>query len=273
MRYQPDLNFLDFLSPGKRETFERQTREAFEQYINDKLSEWSLGAEKDMDSAFAQLSQIAASYGTSYAKVTDKITEKLTGQKIPQVYSSNNNDDNAPGWAKWAAGIFSLARGNIAGVAMAGAGFDWKNIILNFITVFGIGSIITAFTGMALGPIGLAMLGLGVGLVQADQARKEIVKAAKKELVKYLPQVASEQSPKVGEAIKECFEVYEKEISDRINDDIKARKTELDNLVKQKESVEINQGAEIERLRNLDRDINLESEKIETAYQSFLSAA
>ncbi|MGL5877186.1 MAG: dynamin family protein, partial [Xenococcaceae cyanobacterium] len=273
LRYQPDLNFLDFLSPGKRETFERQTREAFEQYINDKLSEWSLGAEKEMDSAFAQLSQIAASYGTSYAKVTDKITEKLTGQKIPPLYSSNNNDDNAPGWAKWAAGIFSLARGNIAGVAMAGAGFDWKNIILNFITVFGIGSIITAFTGMALGPIGLAMLGLGVGLVQADQARKEIVKAAKKELVKYLPQVANEQSPKVGEAIQECFDVYEKEISDRINDDIKARKTELDNLVKQKESVEINQGAEIERLRNLDRDINLESEKIETAYQSFLSAA
>jgi GTPase SAR1 family protein len=273
LRYQPDLNFLDFLSAGKRETFERQTREAFEQYINDKLSEWSLSAEKEMDSAFAQLSQIAVTYGTSYAKVTDKITEKLTGQKIPPVYSSNNNDDNAPGWAKWAAGIFSLARGNIAGVAMAGAGFDWKNIILNFITVFGIGSIITAFTGIALGPIGLAFLGLGVGLVQADQARKEIVKAAKKELVKYLPQVANEQSPKVGEAIKECFDVYEREISDRINDDIKARKTELDNLVKQKESVEINQGAEIERLRNLNRELNSESEKIETAYQSFLAAA
>jgi GTPase SAR1 family protein len=272
LRYQPDLNFLDFLSSGKREAFERQTREAFEQYISDKLSEWSLGAEKEMDLAFAQLSQIAVSYGTSYAKVTDKITEKLTGQKIPSSYNSTN-EDNAPGWAKWAAGIFSLARGNIAGVAMAGAGFDWKNIILNFITVFGIGSIITAFTGVALGPIGLALLGLGVGLVQADQGRKEIVKAAKKELIKYLPQVANEQSPKVSEAIKECFDVYEREIGDRINDDIKSRKTELDNLVKQKESVEIDRGTEIERLRKLDRDLNSESEKIETAYQAFLSVA
>jgi glutathione synthase/RimK-type ligase-like ATP-grasp enzyme len=56
-------------------------------------------------------------------------------------------------------------------------------------------------------------------------------------------------------------------------DDIKARKTELDNLVKQKESVEINQGTEIERLKTLDKNINSESEKIEKAYQSFLLTA
>ncbi|NES87402.1 MAG: dynamin, partial [Moorea sp. SIO2B7] len=192
LHYQPNLNFLDFLSSGKREAFETALREAFEQYINDKLSEWTLTAEKQMDAAFSQLSRSATNYGASYAKVTDKITEKLTGQKIPPV-TGYTQEDNSPAWAKWAAGIFSLARGNIAGVAMAGAGFDWKNIILNFITVIGIGGIISAFTGIALGPIGLALLGLGVGLMQADQARKELVKAAKKELVKYLPTVAQQQ--------------------------------------------------------------------------------
>jgi GTPase SAR1 family protein len=267
IRYQPSLNFLDFLSSGKRETFERELTKAFESYVNDKLAEWSRGAEKDLENAFAKLSQIATVYGINYTEVTNKITEKLTGQKIPPV-NKLNQDDNSPSWAKWAAGIFSLARGNLAGVAMAGAGFDWKNIMLNFVTVYGVGTIITALTGVVLGPIGFALLGLGIGVFQADQARKELVKVARKELVKYLPQVAEEQSPKVAEAIQECFKVYEQEISSRMDEDIKSRKAELDNLVQQKQTVEINQGAEIERLQQLEENINQETAKIEQIYQS-----
>ena len=272
LRYQPSLNFLDFLSAGKREAFETALREAFERYINDKLSDWSKTAEKEMDSAFSRLSRSATNYGASYSKVTDKITEKLTGQKVPPV-TGFTQEDNSPAWAKWAAGIFSLARGNIAGVAMAGAGFDWKNIILNFITVFGVGSIITGLTGIVLGPLGFALLGLGVGVLQADQARKELVKVARKELVKHLPQVAQQQSPRVHDAIKECFDVYEKEVGERMNEDIEARKAELDNLVKQKESYEIDRTAELERLRKLESDVDSESQKIDRAYQEFLAAA
>ena len=152
---------------------------------------------------------------------------------------------------------------------MAGAGFDWKNIMLNFITVYGVGTIITAITGVVLGPIGFALLGLGIGVFQADQARKELVKAAQKELVKYLPQVAKEQSPKVAEAISECFKAYEQEISDRMNEDIASRKAELDNLVEQKQSVEINQGVEIARLQKLEEDVAQETNKIEDLYQKF----
>ncbi|MGD2183375.1 dynamin family protein [Lusitaniella coriacea] len=272
IRYQPALNFLDFFSSKKRDAFEAQLRNAFEQYINDKLAAWSLTAEKEMDAAFAQLSKSATRYGASYTKVTDAIAEKLTGHKIPPI-SGYTQEDNAPAWAKWAAGIFSLARGNIAGVAMAGAGFDWKNIILNFITVFGIGSIITTATGVVLGPLGFAVLGLGVGMVQADQARKELVKAAKKELVKYLPQVAEEQWQPVHDAIAECFKTYEQEVTNRINEDITARKTELDNLVKQKESYEIDRATEVERLRNFEGEVNTAVETVETAYQAFLAAA
>ncbi len=272
LHYQPDLRFMDFLSSGKREAFEAGLREAFQRYINDKLAAWSITAEKEMDGAFLQLSKSAASYGASYTKVTDKITEKLTGQKIPPVMGSTN-EDNSPSWAKWAAGLFSLARGNIAGVAMAGAGFDWKNIVLNFITVMGVGAMITAVSGIVLGPIGLALLGLGIGVVQADQARKELVKAAKKELVKYLPQVAQQQWQPIHDAVKECFEVYEKEVTERMNDDIKARKAELDNLIAQKESHEINQGAELARLRQLEIDVSSELQSVETAYQNFLAVA
>lgn len=272
LKYQPQLRFLDFLSSDKRQAFEAELRKAFENYVNDKLSAWTITAEQEMDAAFAQLSQSAASYGDSYSKVTDKITEKLTGQKV-ELLNGYNNEDNAPAWAKWAAGLFSLARGNIAGVALAGAGFDWKNIVLNFITVMGVGAVITTVSGIVLGPIGLAMLGLGVGVVQADGARKELVKAARKELVKYLPQVANEQWQPIHDAIKECFDVYEQEVTERMNDDIIARKSELDNLIKQKESREIDSSTELERLQKLESDVASIAENIETTYGDFLKAA
>jgi hypothetical protein len=181
-------------------------------------------------------------------------------------------EDNSPGWAKWAMGLFSLARGNVAGVAMAGAGFDWKNILFNYAAAIGIGSIISAVTGVFLGPIGFALIGMGIGFVQADQARQELVKTAKKELVKYLPQVANEQWLPVHDAVKECFDAYEREVVKRIDDDILARKAELENLLKQKESYEINQGAELERLKKLEADVSTELRSIETLYQNFLAS-
>jgi replication fork clamp-binding protein CrfC len=271
LRYQPELNLFDFLSSGKREAFNTALQKAFEQYITDKFSAWTLTAEKDVNAAFRELSRSAAQYGASYSQVTDQINEKLTGQKVRVNTTTTTEDDNSPGWAKWAMGLLSLSSGNLAGVALAGAGFDWKNILLNYFTVLGIGGMITAITGIFLGPIGFALLGLGVGFLQADQARKEIVKTAKKELIKYLPQVAQEQSPIVYDAVKECFDVYEREVSKRINDDITARKSELDNLLKQKETREINRENELERLKNLQTDVIEQLQKIEAAYSNLLA--
>ncbi|BBD60881.1 dynamin family protein [Nostoc sp. HK-01] len=271
LRYQPELNLLDFLSNGKREAFNNALQKAFEQYITDKSAAWTLTAEKDIDAAFKKLSHSAAQYGASYNKITDEITEKLTGQKVHVNAHTSTEEDKSPGWAKWAMGLLSLTKGNLAGVALAGAGFDWKNILLNYFTVIGIGGVITAVTGVLLGPIGFALLGLGVGFLQADQARKELVKTAKKELVRYLPQVAHEQSQTVYNAVKECFESYEKEVSQRINDDITSRKSELDNLVKQKQTREINRETELKRLKTLQEDVIAQLQKIEASYSSLLA--
>jgi hypothetical protein len=273
IRYQPELKMLDFLSKGKRDAFNASLQKAFEQYIADKFAAWSLTAEQQMNAAFLELSKSAANYGASYSQVTDQITEKLTGQKVNLNTNTKLEEDNSPGWTKWAMGLFSLARGNIAGVAMAGAGFDWKNILFNYVAVIGVGSIITAVTGIFLGPIGLALIGMGIGFVQADQARQELVKTAKKELVKYLPQVANEQWLPVHDAVKECFDVYEREVTKRIDADIEARMAELDNLLKQKQSFEINQGVELERLKKLEADVSSELRSVETVYQNLLASA
>jgi GTPase SAR1 family protein/FtsZ-binding cell division protein ZapB len=269
LKYQPELRFLDFFSQGQREAFSAGLQKAFEQYANDKFLAWSKTAEQELDGAFAQLSRSAARYGTSYTQVTDRITEKLTGRPIG-VRTGAAAEDASPGWAKWAMGLISLATGNVAGVALAATGFDWKSILMNFLTVTSVAFVSAAIFGVILGPIYLALLGLGIGALQADQARKELVKATKRELVKHLPQIAQEQWQPIYSAVRECFDKYEAEIMQRINDDIDARKAELDNLLKQKESFEVNREAELQRLETTEQQVAAAKDSLEAAYQDLL---
>ena len=271
LRYQPDIGFLEFLSKGRREEFNAAFKQAFEQYLNDKIAAWELTAENEMKDAFAQLARSAARYGASYNQVADAITEKLIGQKL---YASRNihSEDNSPSWASWAMGFISLATANAAGLVLASAGFDWKNILVNWIAVLGIWSFLSIFSvPLVISPVGILLLGLGVGALQAEQGRQELIKVTKKEFAKYLPQLAEEQWQKINQAVKDSFDSYELEVSKRINDDIKSRKAELDNLVQQKESREINRESELKRLKSLDQDVLAECRNVEFAYESLLS--
>ncbi|MEO1133097.1 MAG: dynamin family protein [Cyanobacteria bacterium J06639_1] len=274
MRYQPELGVLDALNPSRRKEFEARLQTAFEQYINDKFSAWSLTSEQEMNSAFRQLTESAAKHGASYAQVTDRITEKLTDRAIPS-HRVDAAGDGSPAWANWAMGLASLATGNPAGVMLAAAGFDWKSIVLNLFLAGGLSALLLAIFPVLGGAALLAFLGTsaGLGLMQADQARKELVKAAKKELVKHLPRIAQEQRQPVFDAVQECFNSYEREVMQRIDDDIKARKNELDNLLSQKESREIDREAELNRLQKLVRSVDGASKEVESAYQEMLSAA
>lgn len=270
LRYQPDIGFLDFLQKGKRDEFNAAFKQAFEQYINDKISAWELTAEREIHEAFSQLSRSAAKYGANYSQVADSINEKLIGQKV---YANRNSDteESSPAWASWAMGFFSLALGNVAGVALAGAGFDWKNILLNSLAVIGIWGFLNVFSvSLIAGPVGLLLLGLGVGAIQAEEGRKQFIKATKKEFVKYLPQLAQEQLESIQQAVKDCFDAYEREVSKRMNEDIKSRKAELDNLLKQKESTEINVEAELKRLQSLDADVLAECRNVELVYENLV---
>jgi len=241
LRYQPgELKFLDFLSQNKRDEFNTAAQQAFQQYVNDKFFAWTATAERDLKDSFAQLARSAAKYGASYTQVTDQITEKLTGQKIHTRPDTATEEDNSPGWAKWAMGLFSLASGNFAGAALAVAGFDFKSILLNLFTSLGIAMVTYTLFGAMLGPLTFALMSLGIGALQADHARKEFTKALKKELVKHLPQVAQEQWQPIYSAVQECFDAYEREVLKRANDDIQGRRAELDNLLQQKQRHEIN---------------------------------
>lgn len=268
-QYQPDLGFIDFLSQGKRQEFNIAFKNAFERYLTEKMSAWEFSAEKEIKEAFSQLAKSAIDYGTTYSKIADTINEKLIGKKL--YFSTNLDEDGSPGWSKWAMGVFLLSLGNVGGVALAIAGFDWKNIFINWLAVIGIYRILVIISGIFINPIGVVLLSLGVGAVQVAQIRQEFVKSIKKEFVKSLPQIAREQSESVAEAVKDCFANYEREAIKRINDDIKSRKAELENLLQQKESGEIDRANEIKRLRDLDAKVLNDRDRIESAYENLVS--
>ncbi len=269
--YQPpDLGILDALNRGRQEEFHKALEKAFQQYLNDKFYAWSITAEKDLGDAFKELSRKAEYYGTSYQTVTDQINEKLTGKNSSFQTYMPQDQDSTPGWAKWAMGLFSLASGNVAGIALAAAGFDFTNIFFNF---FATSIIAVLITGLLGGPFLLpvmAVVGLGLGALQANDARAKINKAIKQELVKHLPSVAQEQWHPIYTAVQECFDSYEKEAMDRINDDIQSRQTELDNLLKRKQEQEINLNVERERLEGLSKKVVGACEAIESSYQELL---
>jgi GTPase SAR1 family protein len=261
-----EMSFFDFLSNDKREQFNLAAQKGFQQYINDKYAAWTLSAQKDLTTAFAELSERAKTRGVDYQKITAQMAEKLTGNI--QTRTNLLEEDSNPAWAKWAMGLFSLATGNLAGAALAISGFDANGILLNLFTTAGIAIIF----GSLLGPVGIIAAGLAVAGFQIDRARNFFANAIKKELVKRLPDVAKEQWQPVYSAVQECFDACEKQAIARIDDDIAARKTELDQLVQQKESREIDQVAEVARLRQFETDVANESVAIENIYQGFLSA-
>lgn len=270
LKYQPpSLSLLDFLNQGRRTEFNTAFEKAFQQYVNDKFFAWTLKAEKELKEAFAQLAKTAERYGTSYLEVTDRMTEKLTGQKL-EARAALNIEEDGPPWAKWAMGLFSLATGNFSGAALAAAGFDFNAILLNIFAAAGIAIVAASVFGVMLGPIALALVGLGLGAFQADQARKELSKATKRELVKHLPQIAQQYSPDITSAVQECFDTYQHEVIDRLKDDIQARKAELDHLLQQKATKETDRDVELQRLQSLQTSVTEDCHQVEALYESFL---
>jgi GTPase SAR1 family protein len=264
--YHPsDLQFLDFFSNSKREQFNQAAQKGFQNYINDKYSAWTLTAQAELATAFAELSEQAKKHGVNYQNITQEMAEKLTGK----IHMRNNSleDDGTPGWAKWAMGLFSIASGYWAGAALAVGGFDFRSIMLNLFTTASIGLIF----GALLGPIGIVAASLGVAAFQIDHARKYFSQEIKKQLVDRLPEIAKEQWQPIYSAAQESFDRYEQEVIKRINDDINARKGELQNLVKQKESQEIDRTTEVNRLKQFEADVLSESLSIESFYQGFLN--
>lgn len=268
--YQPSLQAFDLLKAGKRKEFEQNLEQAFKQYFNDKMAAWTTGAEQKLKQAFSQLAQSAERYGDIYSQITDQISQKLTGEKIETVNICS--EDKSPGWTKWAGVAAGVLLGNYAGAAMVGMGaLNWKSLITHFITLVVANVVLIEFFGVFLGgPIGMGLAALLIGPIQLKAARNKLIMTAKAEMKKSLPKIAKEQAWNIYNSVKEIFDNFETGVTQRINSDIQSRKIELDELLAQKESREIDRKAEVDRLNALDTQIFAQWNSIESAYDNLL---
>ncbi|MEM9274901.1 MAG: dynamin family protein [Cyanobacteria bacterium P01_F01_bin.143] len=252
--YQPDLKVFELLRGQKREEFKNNLEQAFNRYSNDKMAEWTKRAELQLKEAFFQLAQSAEKYGDAYSQVTDQISSKLSEQTIDSV--EVDSDDKSPGWTRWAGAAAGIMMGNPAGAALVGFGaLNWKSLIGQFLVAVGANVLLLYGAGSFLGPIGIGLVSAVAGGVQLRQAKKKLVKLAREEMKKKLPGIAKAEKMKVYNSIMEIFKNFEDGVIKRINSDILSRKTELDDLLAQKSSKEIDKTAEVARLHHLDSQI------------------
>ncbi len=254
---QPDLEFLQFIQKENRAKFHRQFRQAFERYMNDRLVAWEFMAKQNLGKSFDQLQEEAKVYADAYAKVIDVMNQKLLGDRFT-LFEQQYKSEEGQAWLDAIAEIFEALPDQLNQSIRPFNQF-WQQVLL-YACIYAAVNIAVILVGIVFSSLFLsivAALAVGAGVVgaQAEVVRQTFLKKTKEEFVKCLPQIADEQQPLIRRAVQRCFDNYEAEVTERINGDIGRRRAELNNLLKQKESTAVNQGQEVQRLRQLEQSL------------------
>ncbi|MEM9265191.1 MAG: dynamin family protein [Cyanobacteria bacterium P01_F01_bin.13] len=241
--YQPDLSLIDLVNPAGRQQFNQSLEAAFQRYLNDQLLRWSRTLEPTLRSAFQALAERAAHYGTSYNQVTQQILTTLSGQSVELPL-----DNAQPSWAEWAMEALNQPA-DTPEVKAVLASIDLQSILINVVAAIGASLLASSLISSIAGPITLGIASLGIGAFQIDQTRRALVNAARQELSTHLPRIAAEQQQPIHSAIVQYFRDYERSVISRLDADIKARKTDLETLLAQKQDQEQQSYHEMDRLQ------------------------
>ncbi|MEL6383364.1 MAG: dynamin, partial [Cyanobacteria bacterium J06626_18] len=254
---QPDLEFLQFLERDKRAEFQANFKRAFERYLNDRLAAWEFTAKPDLSKAFDELQISAEEYQEAYGTVIEAIDKKLLGERF-YATGYRADPDSVSLWSDTIKGLFESVPDALNSTTH---GFNefWRGVI-GLVLVSVCANIVMyilgiLFSSLMLNVIGVLLVGGGILAVQAELVRQKFLDTTKSAFVKKLPQIADQQWRPVFKAVQSCFEVYEEKIIGQISADIAAREAELDNLLAQKQSHEIDRDREIERLTALKQAI------------------
>ena len=189
---------------------------------------------------------------------------KLLGSRFYAVGHSYTEDKVNP-WADRVGDMFSSIPDNLNGAVRA-FNTSWQTVMIYACVSIALRLAGLLFTSITLNVFGAILAGMGVVALQAEYIRREFISTTKKEFAKYLPQIVEEQWQPIYRSVRRCFEAYEEEAIGRIDTDIQSRKGELTNLLKQKESQEINREKESDRLKNLETTIASELKQIELLF-------
>jgi GTPase SAR1 family protein len=270
-RYMPEIPALISLRKGKREEFEMELKQQFERYIQERIAAWFRQAANDkLRVAFADLKLQVGQYAFSYTEITNRISAILTATSgAPKLQAELPGESSL--WQRLTAGNIGTMAGDVAGGAMGGLGVFNKGLAassLGFVALGGVLAALHAFTGFTLAPLMFAFYGSYLSRLIAQQVRGAFLQKVKEEFVKVLPTIAQQESDKISQSVNQLFANYGTEVQKLIDADIDSRRKQLDNLLKEKETREIDIIRETDRLQKLIRDVENEYRKLEAACNS-----
>jgi GTPase SAR1 family protein len=254
---QPNLGFFEFLDKNNRNQFYFSFKRAFERYMNDRLAAWEFIAKQQIATAFTELDDQAKRSTGAYAQVLEAMNEKLMGDRYSTGRINYKPESIAPIFDAMI-DFMSAIPSNLNSVITPFSSF-WQTVLLYACIVIAVN--IAPFF-LTLGMLTAILGGLGLISLQTESTRQKFLEATKREFAKQLPKIAEEYTPTVHQAVQKCFDAYGSQVDDRINADIRARKSELDNLLEQKHSREIDRDQEAQRLRSIVVDVDRAAEPI-----------
>lgn len=264
---QPDLDFLKFLDKSNRAAFYTAFKRAFERYINDRLAAWEFMAKQKVAATFSLLDAKADGYCGEYAQVVEAMNRKLLSERFYAIGHSYQPDPTTT-LTDLLTDLFTAIPDQLNG-AIHSFNLFWQSILFYACVTIVLNIVGILFASLTLPLVGAFLLGMGIVTLQTETVRQQLVTATKNEFIKYLPKIAEEQWQPIYQSVKNCFDAYEQQVSDRINADITARKAELDNLLQQKRSHEINRGSEVQRFEQLEADLTFELKEIDLLMNPF----
>ncbi|MEM7725723.1 MAG: dynamin family protein [Cyanobacteria bacterium P01_A01_bin.45] len=265
--HQPDLEFSQFFNKDNRAEFYKSFKRAFERYLNDRLSAWEFTAKEEIASAFTRLEEKAKNYKVEYEKVLETINKKLLGYRFYAV-ENKYNQKQAYTWADTVFDVFESIPDSL-NQGINSFNMFWRSVFVIVCATVILNIIGLIFASLTLSFFGAILAGAGIFTLQAEYVRRQFISATKKEFTKHLPTIARDQYQPVYDGVKSCFDAYEKQLVERVNNDINSRQSELNNLLKQKQSREVNLQQETLRLTNFVKDISSEIKQINSIYKSF----
>lgn len=250
---QPELKMGDFLDPKQRSQFQRDFQQAFERYLNDRLTTWELTARQALAAAFTDLNQQGQDYQVAYAQVVDVMNEKLLDRRFYAVGVSDTSAHYSP-WSDRLQDFFTAVPDYLNKTTRPFSRF-WQQV-LQWGLIYACISIVPRivailFSSLALNIFGAVALTAGAVAVQAEWVRQDFLKAVQREFAKHLPAIAQEQWQPIYTAVQRCFEDYKATTLGGVDQDIDSRQGELDNLLHQKETTAVHQEQETQRLNAL----------------------
>jgi GTPase SAR1 family protein len=258
---QPDLDLLKFLDKNNQAMFYTVFKRDFERYMNDRLAAWEFIAKQKLAAAFSDLNQKAENYQAEFAQVLDVMNQKLLGDR----FHATGRQYQADEVVNWLDSLGNLLGGIPDSLNDTVRSFDsfWQNILFYVCASVALRVVAIVFAGLTLNVFGVILAGLGLAALQAEYMRRSFIDATKKEFVKYLPQIAEDNYSTIQRSVQKCFDLYEQQVNAHIQEDINLRRSELNNVLDQKRSHEVDKQTELNRLQTIADKVLAQTEAIE----------